>query len=66
MMAKVDKADGGVAMGTAEGNCKAEAEKFQLVVCQVEPTRTTHPRTHASTHPRIHASMRHLSALVVP
>ena len=55
MMAKVDKADGGVAMGTAEGDCKAEAKKFQLVVCQVEPTR-----------PRIHASMRHLSALVVP
>ena len=36
MMAKVDKADNSVSMGTAEGDCKAEADKFLLVVCQVE------------------------------
>ena len=48
MMLKVDKADNSVAMGTAAGDCKAEAEKFLLVVCQVEPTR---PRIHAPVHP---------------
>lgn len=36
LMAKVDKADNSVSMGTAEGDCKAEADKFLLVVCQVE------------------------------
>ena len=42
MMAKVDKADNSVSMGTAEGDCKAEADKFLLVVCQVEQASEKH------------------------
>ena len=36
MMTKVDKADNSVSMGTANGDCKVDADKFLLVVCQVE------------------------------
>ena len=57
-MAKVDKADNSVSMGTAKGDCKAEADKFLLVVCQVQQARNKFSSRSDSLHLCVQADKR--------